>query len=612
VSKGSKKVKFWADDPRSAWEYASQLEKQHRPRVALDKACLRLRFARPELSAVQRNVASGQLSALTAFESFRRQGYNLTREVIGGALAMLCRPMQTKFIPVGGDNEVHTACEQLTQLNDGIQESNRHFELVQRAVEDCMTCSVGAIKSYIDSKSEVRERRVDPLQLFWDQYEGEEPLTLIEQHAIPRRRALAMWPESRKAIEAAAGWQPERVPGVEVPSALSTPDTIKVIEAEVPRVGDLKGLRVWVIEGGHILAKQEVEQERHMTAVIRWENDFRTFGGVSLARGCAPYHAWTQRLVQTHYKQLGASVPIVWVHEDEELFKGITDLEMQIARFNGPKPPTVSVAATVSQDVVEQINYLRERCYQENGVNFSVSTGQKPVGLNSAPAQREHLETANLRIFPNTRRYERFNNDISGNNASLAAVAYVDKEARIRAPGSSFIGTIKWGEGPLKDLKESQYEARTSATSGLGLTVAGQMDDMASLRDLGVIDGEDIADKLNIPDIDNVRRLRLAPRRLAEKQCDDVLKHGVAVVPSPEQDRQRLLTIARLRLQDAKTTEIYPKANVQLLRRLIRNVEALLAPPPDPLAPVVPAPAPLSGLTAAPQGAAPLASAPLA
>lgn len=604
----------WTDDTSNLWDYGEELEKQHRQRVSLDKACLRLHYARPTLSTIQVSTGGRVTGPLTAMESFRRQGYNLSREVVGGALAMMSRPIQTKIMPVGADPEVHERCEQFSQLVEGVKQANRYDELKQRVLEDSMTCTIGAMKVFVDVKSEVRIERCDPLNVFWDLYEGSDPLTLLQAHAVPRRRLMAEYPEHAELIKGLPSWHDQAIPGVEA-EALAKPDTVKVIEATGVKMGDKLGKRAIAVKG-MVLETSDYDDEEHDIVVWRWDWDFRSFGGVSLVRGVAPYHCWTQRLVRMYYEQLKACVPVIWKRQDEQLFKAISDLEYQVQTYDGKEPPKIEVAGKVSADIVQAIADLRERCFQENGVSFQMATGQKPTGLNSAPAQREWLDTVDLRMTPRHQRNERGDRDVANRICRKAATAYKEKPARVMAPGSKFISTVNWKD---IDLKEDQYQAVASVASGLSLTISGKIDQLEVLRNMGQLDASEVADNLKLPDTDELQREKRAPRTLAEKMVSDALK-GKYTSPSPQQDLQKLLTIARLRYQRVKAEGIYPLAKTQVLRRLIRATEAKLAPPPPPVAPpasaapalpaAAPAPAPLVSTTA--EAVAPLPSAPIA
>ena len=46
-------------------------------------------------------------------------------------------------------------------------------------------------------------------------------------------------------------------------------------------------------------------------------------------------------------EQLKGRVPIIWVQDDEDTFRNISDLEYQIGRYSGSSPPKIEIAGAV-------------------------------------------------------------------------------------------------------------------------------------------------------------------------------------------------------------------------------------------------------------------------
>lgn len=584
---------YWTEAPKKQahellWDYAGHLEKQHQPRLALDKACLRLVAPKPNLAAVQRSP-NGSIAAVSAYDSFRNQGPNLSKEVVGGALAMLVRPLQVKIMPVGADWQLRAFCQQASKLVDGVMAAEKWSEVFQRVAEDAMHTTLGAVKVYVDSKDQIRLERVDTLGLFWDMHEGENPLTLVQVHAVPRRRLMAMYPAAKDKLKDMPAWSPPAIPGVDHYSTMGKPDTIKVIEATAVKIGDEVG-RHSIIAQGLTLEDDAFADEEHDICVFRWENEPRGFGGISLVRGVAPYHALLSRYQRMRTEQLKACVPIIWVPDDEETFKNISDLEYQIGRYSGMKPPEIAIAGKTSDDLVTEMDIIRQRAYHENGVSYEFTTSTAPEGVESGAAKRERVDVQNLRQIQRQYRIEGLFKAVADKICRKAATTYQDKAAIIRAPGSDFLEEVQWP----KDLAEEKYQAVASVASGLSLTVSGKIDQLERLANLKVIEPDDVGAQLRLPDTEQEQELRSAPGDLARKQISDIL-NGKAAKPGPDQDHAKAYRLAKLELQLAQKKGVYPPAVIQALRRYLRACETFLAPP---VAPVNPLPAP-------PPGAAP-------
>jgi hypothetical protein len=551
--------------------YAETLERQHQPRIALDKACLRLVAGRPPLGASTRRP-DGSFAALSAFDSFRSLGPNLSREVVGGALAMCVRPMQVKIMPVGADENIRTFCHQASKLVDGVMTAERWNEKFQRMAETSMHVTLGAVKVSVDGSSQIRLTLVDTFGLFWDLYDGEQPMTLVEIHAVPRRRLMADHPAHADHIKQLPSWYPEPIPGVDQHTALGKPDCVRVIEATCVKYGNQVGRHVICVQGRD-LDDVPFEDEEHDIVPLRWENDPRGWGGISLVRGCAPYHALLSRVTKMETEQLKGRVPIIWVNDDEDTFKNISDLEYQIGRYSGAQPPKIEIAGAYDTNIPEIKRQIKEDCYHENGVSKDMSTGSSPAGITSEPGRREWVETVNIRNIQRQYRIEQCWRDVANKIARKASTAYKDKGAVIRAPGSDFLEEITW-----PDLEENQYQAVARTASGLSLTVSGQMDQLERLVKLKVIDERDVSTHLRLPDTEAETERRSSPTDLARKQIQDILD-GKPTSPFADQDHAVAIREATLELQLQRKKGIVSEPRMQALRRYIRKCEAMLTPP---------------------------------
>lgn len=574
----------WTTDPRQLWAYALTLDTAHGPRLAMDRACLRLGYSRPTIGGIVLDSASGQMLSQDGYDAFRSLGHSLTHEVIGAAAAQTVRPLQVKIVPSGGEPELIQQCEDASTAVNGILDGNDFLtDVAQRVVLDGMHCSVGFFKVAVDRVSgELEVTRVDPLLMRWPRDTGSDLFDIVEEQSIPRRRLLAAYKDDAKAIvaiKAAPTWTPQTIPGVEQSlGGSSSSDCIKALDAYAIKLGDKPGRHVVAIQG-YVLEDDQYQYDVLPYVPYRWAWDFRGFEGVSLARIVAPYDVWSRELVRMNYEALKAAVPVIWQHETESAFEGITDLAYQRARYNGPQPPTIQVAGKVSQDVLAQIQNLRERAFAQAGVSLQAAQGQIPPGFKSAPAINAWSEVVNLRSLQEQQRYEGSYAGVGRLICLFAPDAYKGKAIHVRSPNMEYLRSVKF-----PNLGANKYRVQVLMTSGLPRTFSGRVEAIDFLKQLGAVKPGQEARMVEIPDLEAINAESQAPRKLAEAIVSGALDHKEPTypkygVPNIPELLAELLPLARARYQNALQNGKFSDEALATIHRVIRVAESMAEPP---------------------------------
>lgn len=602
----------WVDDPHRLWDYAADLDAAHQPRLQLDRACLRLGYSRPDLNATVLDPASGYMVKQSGYDAIRDLGHSLTHEVAGAAAAQICRPLQVKAVPSDRDYELINQCEEASTAANGILDGNDFLVgTAQRIVNDGLHCCVGFAKVSIDrSTGELDVTRVDPMLMRWPRDQGADLFDIVEIQSIPRRRLLADYaddPAAVAAIKAAPPWRPQSIQGVEDSSGYQVQsDCIKVLEAFAVKQGDTMGSHVMAIKGAVLPTRKgkngkpsyDYDYDVLPYAPYRWSWDFRGFDGVSLARTVAPYDVWSRELVRMHYKALAANVPIIWKRVDESAFEGITDMPYQVGVYNGVEPPVVAIAGTVSQDVVAQIQALRERAFAQAGVSIQAAQGQIPPGFKSAPSINAWSEVVNLRSLQQQQQFEAFYAQVGKLVCLFAPDAYKGRKIGVRSPNAEYLRSVRF-----PNLSQNKYRVTVLMTSGLPRTFSGRVESIAALKTLGAVKPGTEARYLEVPDLEAVNGEALASRRLAESIVSAALNEGTWPefgIPNIPELLAELLPHARARYQRALDNGTYVPDHVAALHRIIRVTEALQAPPAPPPGPDAAAGAPAGQLALPP------------
>jgi hypothetical protein len=578
----------WVDDPHRLWDYAGDLNSAHSGRLQLDRACLRLGYPRPNFNETVLDQASGYLVKQSGYDAIRDLGHSLTHEVAGAAGAQICRPLQVKVVPSDRDFELINQCEEASTAANGVLDGNDFLVgTAQRVVMDGLHCCVGFAKVAVDRASgDLEVGRVDPMLMRWPRDQGADLFDIVELQSIPRRRLLADHaddPAAVAAIKQAKTWRPPTIPGVEDSLGFQVQsDCVKVVEAFAVKLGDTPGRHVIAIEGA-VLLDEEYDHDVLPYAPYRWSWDFRGFDGVSLARTVAPYDVWSRELVRMHFKALAANVPIIWLREGETAFEGFTDVEYQIGRYNGSEPPVVKIAGTVSQDVVAQIQALRERAFAQAGVSIQAAQGQIPPGFKSAPSINAWSEVVNLRSLQQQQQFEAFYATVGKLVCLFAPDAYKGRKISVRSANAEYLRSVRF-----PNLSKNKYRVTVLMTSGLPRTFSGRVESIGALKALGAVKPGTEARYLEVPDLEAVNGEALASRRLAESIVSGALDRGELPefgVPDMPELLAELLPHARARYQRALDNGTYPPESLSALHRVIRLTESMQAPPVPPPGP---------------------------
>ena len=578
-----KNLEAWDTNPENLHKTVLMLEIQHQSRLVLSRCLLRQYWNRPIIprSFADMDAVDLQRFAFALEQIMSQLGWNVTRQIVDAAAARICRPLACKIITVGGDAKLQQQCAKKTRLIDGLNEELSTLSVNQRAFIDACTCEVGGVLPYFDTDaSEIRQRRVDPMGIFWHNEEGEQPrrLYLVEAVARDTMMDLASSAQARDAIAEATSWKRPIITGVESATAESTLDTVKVSTGWKTARGTRKG-RYVVAVGNVVIEDREYEHEHHQLCLLRWAPDFRGAGGVALGRLLTPYHRWLNQLTQICYGSLRGAVPHVLRHESTEI-NNLSDMPFQDLTWSGTQAPVMETPNPVSEQIMQHMQLIPQQAGIEAGVNASIAAGQKPVGINSQPALREYIDFADSRLALANDAWKKLWSDEAKVYIGLCAEHYKDQSVVVRAPGSAFLEEIRWKD---VDMRKNRYRVQFALTSGLGNSVSGKMQKMDDAKNLGIGDSIEYmrALKDDLPDFAAFADRATAPRDLAIRMCEQALE-GEYVPPSPLMGPDGLNAIELIGSQlysKAQLDKNHTPEQLETLRKLIRAAQRKKAPP---------------------------------
>lgn len=572
----------WVEDPSLLDSVVTKVEREFANEHALTKTYLRQYFARP-ISAYDRAAATPEERLVP----MRQEGFNLMREQVDGAVALICRELRPSVTPVGADFDTQRGAETLTDFLDGVFEEVGFMAKAQAAWRDACLAPVGVLKWSVEPETgRVRCERCDPLYTFWHRDEGEDPVHFYEARAVPRVRLKALYPSLAGRLDSVAKWRKEEISGIEATGSPIT-DTVKVVEGWRVKVGDKPGRHVIACKD-IVLLDEPWPLEFPPLVPFRWDTGFRGYAGVPLARTVSPYHDELNKLIRTIHESLRGAVPWLLVHADG-IVDNITDVPFQKVTWDGPHKPEISAANPLPPQVFDHLERLRGACAAETRVSQQATSGMRPAGLNSAPAQREWIDLISATLKPNQGRWEDGWIQSAKVVVGLCSIASKSPVAWSRLSRGNVLDEIRFSK--IK-LKPEQYRVRYTITSGLSLTTSGRMEQLSQLKAEGAIDQAEYLRQLQpgLPDIEQAADRANAPRDLIETQISHALNDGIvdAVSPMQAEGLDDLIRTATREYQRAEVVGTYPDANLEALRRLIKAAssrKAAMTPPPAPPVP---------------------------
>jgi hypothetical protein len=264
-------------------------------------------------------------------------------------------------------------------------------------------------------------------------------------------------------------------------------------------------------------------------------------------------------------------VPAEWDDEMDSIVK---------VKLGQIQTPFVWQPANASPEKYRYAELIPQWAHEDSGLSQFDSQAIKPPGLESGKALRTHHDLTSLRHIGPVRRAEKLVVDSAMLIVDSAQRLYengVDLETTYE--GRDFIEEIKWSK--LKTLMSKRFVMKVFPASALPDTPAERIDTLLEWVDRGWISSERAMELSEFPDIDAELKLRLAPRRIVERQLEAIIDEGRSdIVPEPYQPLDVALNMARnaylnLRLEDGGAKAV---KNLQIfiskLESLVSEAEA--------------------------------------
>lgn len=563
----------------------------------IDQTLLRIYHSSNPLQASEMAVTGVVNPSVYARALEQRTVFNPLRAVIDTAASIIAKnPPAVRVITAGGDYKLQRSARKISTLIAGIFQRNRLPELAQQRFIDAALTRVGATKWFVEG-AEIRAERVVPGSLRWNPAEGRDPANLYQTSPASKARLCdenpALADKIRKLPTSRSPWR-YMVDDIQI--GVDT-DTVDVNEGWHKASPSGEGGRYVRTIGDMVLAERKWPFSFHPFASYAWSPAFDSYGGRPLGEQLLPYQRLINRMANVVAEsQAKACIPRVFAPKGSE-FEGFSNMIGERVFYTGPTPPTIVPGQALPPEFYKWFDRVLERMYEEAGINEAAAAGTKAPGVVSGKAIREWQDVGSTRQIVPAQRFERSIEDDGRIVMGLICDTYKDSKKVLQAPGSKLIEEI---DAAKLNLREDAYELRTFAVSSLPQHPSGRLEYVAELIDKGMIKAFWGPKLLAMPDLEAFEDTQLAIAELVQKQVECALEDGEFIAPEPymgEEGLTALVDYGQRKYLGALVSKIdYPKAHLEILRRLIEQANQLLgqvAPPPAPAmaAPGMPAPA---------------------
>lgn len=582
--------KTWIDDSSMLMATTRRLEREHASRTNENKRYARLYYQKPFVYTDPNIIAGADGERM--YDVLRRHGANLTSEIIDAGIALLCRRLQPKVLPVGGDYSLQMACKRIGRVIDGVSESEEWLSKLTEVARAGMIGDIGFALIDVDEiTNEIKCWELDNNYVFWPLDGTKVPRTIVVVIPVPKATLIARYPEFESQINALPTWRPKKVVGVDdLGGTVSDVDTVAVATGWALPVGPNNPGKKVVMAGDLVLHDEPYELDIHQVIKFSWKPNKTGFAGVPLTRTIAPYDLTNKRLLNRTLAALDGAVPWLLKEEENDL-EAVSDIEYQVVTYpRGSAPPQIVVPNPVSTQALDRMEANRSAAFKEAHINENAAQGQAPASLKSAVAQFAWADAVQTVLLPQQEAWQKLWRD-----AAHVVTALLQKNQKVRVRMGDILEEVT-----LPELPRDKYRITFGLVSGLALTVSGRLEQLQQIQAAlpNKLDNEDVLRHIGLPDTQQIADRLLAPRELSEFIVQTALEDGDLIVPPRMLGKDGLAALYRIANQEycgalKKPRNYYKRTHLEVLRRVILITEWLQQ------APIQPPPAPAMDVPAA-------------
>lgn len=493
--------------------------------------------------------------------------FNLVASVIDTLTAKIARiDVKPKAVTNRATAEGRELAENLNLVINGVYNKfNIQHKLVM-AFRNAMISRSGFVK-VVKNGDELDVELVDPQEIIIDPTDGmyNNPHKLIQIKYIPKSVMILRFPKSAKQIENAG------IEDVQLPGQVEFTPCIKVIEAWCKNTYVKKGRHVICIEN---LALLDEEWDKDYFPVVKVDYNPPPIGsiGISVVDELQSIQEELDRLLRSQQAIIKLmAVPRIFMDVNSMVDKNlVTNRIGGFIYYDGKQGdvPQINSGSSLAPEIPKTIQFLIAQGFARVGISPLDVSGEKPAGLVSGEALQTINDIGSERWTNLKKMFE---------DAHVEVVKVIIRElagtpVKLSALDDK-IGLTKVSATKIPADPDS-YVIQIFPASALPSDMAGKIDVVERMINMGVIPRQMAPELLSMPDTEAFRALQMAPRRYIELSIDKMLKTLDYVAPEPYDDLQAALQIASeqynwLRINDGEESQL------RLLRQYINEVMAL-------------------------------------
>lgn len=546
---------------------------------------------------------AGEYPLASAGTAPQRVNRNVVASITDTLTATLsANPIKSTVLASGGDYaRTRKRSKTAEKYIDGVKYNNKFEMLAPLVLKTALVCDIGMVKVFEDEETpgSIKIEHVFPAELVVDELDGmhKAPRQIMQRKMVSREVLKEKYPDAADEIDGA------NTLGTGL-SQTSLADKIEVFEAwHLPSGPDADdGLHVICIDKA-VLVKEPWRMHRFPFAFLRPDLSMFGFYGRGVASDLVGIQYEINSLSANKQQALKvASNVMVMIPTGSHVNKShIINGVGVMVEYTGDKPPTWYTPNPVSSQANTEIMDLITWSYQRWGVSQLTAQSQKPAGLDSGEALRTYANIESVRHNPLGKAYQQFHLDVGElilytarmidqnheeeHKAALKAdKAHKRKQLTVRVPDEKRIQEISWEDADPGD----GFVVKLYATNLFAESPADRLAQLGDLVSKGAIDMDTFLSVNDFPDLENLNKIRNAPRANIEKQLDDIILDGKYRSPEPFQNLQLGLQLFQAALLTAEDEGV-DATRLGMLQRWMGEAKTMLSPPPPP------APAPGAG-----------------
>ncbi len=520
---------------------------------------------------------------------------NVIRSIINTTVANVT---QVKIRPMvltsGGDWDKQQRARAMQKLCDAVFYMQGIHQKTPRCLRDALIFGTQHMYVYkaqdLSGKWHPAVDVVMPYEVLVDQADGKygTPRTMARVRTIDRNVLKAMFPGHDQAIDDA--------------QRANDPDMYQVpgdFEADVVQYWE-----IWHLPSGYktndgiyvsgvsdsVLQKTKYERATFPIIALRSEDPIEGYWGVGMARALLGKQVELNRLLldiqeSTHTQAVPRiAMPNGSMIVDTE----INDEIGSLVHCSGDAPQPL-IWPAYSQDVYAHMRWIKQACYEDEGVSSQDASAVKPAGLNSGEAQRVYADIVSKRIVQLHDRYDQLHIDL------YKAIVQVcreiademaeegDKEYEVIYRGDRELERIRWSDA---SLDEDDLDFRAFPASALPQEPGARYQRLQEMANDGLITKGVQKRLLDLPDLEQEARVDRAPYDLIMRRLTEIANRGRAGYepPNPFMDLQMAVQLGG-KFYQLMTLEYLEEEKLELIRQWTQQAADMMPSTPTGIAP---------------------------